>query len=64
MKKQLPPPAPPCIGRETNAESRFNVSMQHILPLCKGELEGVVKGFALCDWNLKFKISSLYGKRQ
>ena len=26
------------------------------LPLCKGELEGVVKALALCGWNLKSKI--------
>ena len=27
--------------------------MERVLPLCKGELEGVVKALALCGWNLK-----------
>ena len=44
---QLPPPAPPCIGGETNERSRFYVSMSRILPLCKGELEGVVNTFSV-----------------
>ena len=47
--KGLPPPAPPCTGGETDARNRINVSMLRILPLCKGELEGVVG-------NLKSKI--------
>ena len=41
--KELPPLAPPYTGGETDARSRSNVTMQRILPLCKGELEGVVK---------------------
>ena len=36
----LPPPAPPCIGEET--ERCHDVTMQRVLPLWKGELEGVV----------------------
>ena len=51
--KGLPPPAPPCTGGETNARRCHDATMQHILPLCKGELEGVVKASALCGWNLK-----------
>ena len=43
MKKQLPPPTPPCTGGETNARKRHYTTVQRILPLCKGELEGVVK---------------------
>ena len=54
--KGLPPPAPPYTGGETDARKRHNATMQRVLPLCKGELEGVVKASALCDWNLKFKI--------
>ena len=50
---KLPPLAPPYTGGETDARSRSNVTMQRILPLCKGELEGVVKALALCGWNLK-----------
>lgn len=42
MKKQLPPPTPPYTGGEPNARNRFNITMKRILPLCKGELEGVV----------------------
>ena len=41
--EELPPPAPPYTGGETNARRRYDVTMRHILPLCKGELEGVVK---------------------
>ena len=40
--EELPPPAPPYTGGETNARRRYDVTMRHILPLCKGELEGVV----------------------
>ena len=40
--KKLPPLAPPCTGGETNARKYYNVTMKRILPLCKGELEGVV----------------------
>ena len=62
--KGLPPPAPPCTGGETNARRCYNVTMERVLPLCKGELEGVVekikienqKALASCDWNLKSKI--------
>ncbi len=44
MKKQLPPPTPPYTGGEPNARRRFNATVQRsILPLCKGELEGVVE---------------------
>ena len=32
----------PYTGGETDAREPCNVSMQRILPLCKGELEGVV----------------------
>ena len=52
----LPPPALPCTGGEPNARNCFNVTMKRVLPLCKGELEGVVKALALCGWNLKSKI--------
>ena len=44
MKKQLPPPTPPYTGGEPNARNRFNITMKPILPLCKGELEGGVRG--------------------
>lgn len=40
MKKQLPLLTPPCTGGETDARRRFNVTIQHVLPLWKGELEG------------------------
>ena len=42
MKKQLPPPTPPYTGGETNARNCFNATMKRVLPLCKGELVGVV----------------------
>ena len=42
MKKQLPPPTPPYTGGETNARNRHDVTPPRVLPLCKGELEGVV----------------------
>ena len=45
MKKQLPPPTPPYTGGEPNARNRFNITMKPILPLCKGELEGVAKPY-------------------
>ena len=54
--KGLPPPAPPYTGGETDARRCFNVAMQRVLPLCKGELEGVVKTLVLCGLNLKSKI--------
>ena len=41
--KGLPPPPPPYTGGETNARKRYNVTMERVLPLCKGELEGVVE---------------------
>ena len=56
MKKQLPPPTPPDTGGEPNARNRFNLTMQHILPLCKGELEWVVAAPAPCGRNHKSKI--------
>ena len=56
MKKQLPPPTPPYTGGEPNARNRFNITMKHILPLCKGELEGVVAAPAPCGRNHKSKI--------
>ena len=58
MKKQLPPPTPPYTGGETNARRRYDVTMRHILPLCKGELEGVVKALTCAAGiiNLKSKI--------
>ena len=56
MKKQLPPPTPPYTGGEPNARNCFNVTMKRLLPLCKGEPEGVVKASAPCGRNLKFKI--------
>ena len=40
--KGLPPPAPPYTGGVTDARMCFNVPVYRILPLCKGELEGVV----------------------
>ena len=59
--EELPPPAPPYTGGETNARRRYDVTMRHILPLCKGELEGVVKALALCNWNLKSKMNCREG---
>ena len=56
MKKQLPPPTPPYTGGEPNARNRFNITMKHILPLCTGELEGVVAAPAPCGRNHKSKI--------
>ena len=47
--KGLPPPAPPCTGGETNARRCYNVTMERVLPLCKGELEGVVLMSARAD---------------
>ena len=37
--KQLPPPAPPYTGGELITKYH-DTSMQLVLPLCKGELEG------------------------
>ena len=58
MKKQLPPPTPPCTGGETNARKRHYTTVQRILPLGKGELEGVVKALTCAAGiiNLKSKI--------
>ena len=58
MKKQLPPPTPPYTGGETNARNCFNATMKRVLPLCKGELEGVVKALTCAAGiiNLKSKI--------
>ena len=39
--KQLPPPAPPYTGGELITK-HHDISMRRVLPLCKGELEGVV----------------------
>ena len=39
--KKLPPPTPPYTGGETNARKRYNITMERVLPLSKGELEGV-----------------------
>ena len=49
----LPPPAPPCIGEET--ERCHDVTMQRVLPLCKGELEGVVGKLKAKNKKLKIK---------
>ena len=43
-------------GERRTQERRYNVTLWCVLPLCKGELEGVVKALALCGWNLKSKI--------
>ena len=40
--EELPPPAPPYTGGETDARRRYDVIMRHILSLTQGELEGVV----------------------
>ena len=32
---------PPYTGGETNARKRYNITMERVLPLSKGELEGV-----------------------
>ena len=56
--EKLPPLAPPCTGGETNARKRHYTTVQRILPLCKGELEGVVKALTCAAGiiNLKSKI--------
>ena len=41
--EELPPPAPPYTGGETNARRRYDVTKRHNHPQCKGELEGVVE---------------------
>ena len=58
MKKQLPPPTPPCTGGETNARKRHYTTVQRNLPLCKGEVEGVVNALTWAAGliNLKSKI--------
>ena len=58
MKKQLPPPTPPCTGGETNARKRPYTTVQRILPLWKGEVEGVVNAVTCAAGiiNLKSKI--------
>ena len=61
--KGLPPPPPPYTGGETNARNHYNVTMERVLPLSKGELEGVVKASALCGWNLKLKIRTWVVKK-
>ena len=50
MKRLLPLPK----GRATNAQNHRDA----ILPLGKGELEGVVAASAPCGWNLKSKIQN------
>ena len=42
MKNQLPPQTPPYTGGETDARRRHDITVPHVLPLCKGELERVV----------------------
>ena len=56
--EKLPPLAPPCTRGETNARKRHYTTVQRILPLCKGELEGVVKALTCAAGiiNLKSKI--------
>ncbi len=56
MKKQLPPPAPPCTGGETNARKRHDTTVQRILPLCKGGARGGSQSVDLCGRNHKSKI--------
>ena len=41
MKNQLLPLTPPYTGEETDARNRLNVTVPRVLPLTKGELEGV-----------------------
>ena len=41
MKKQPPAPTPPYTAGDPTARTRRNASMQRVLPLSKGELEGV-----------------------
>ncbi len=43
MKNQLPPPTPPYTGGETNARRCHAITVQRVLPPCKGELERVVE---------------------
>ena len=59
MKKQLPLLTPPCTVGETDARRRFNVTIQHVLPLWKGELEEGEPSVVLCGWNSKSKIINL-----
>ena len=40
--EKLPPSIPFYTGGETNVRGHYDVAMQRVLPLCKGELEGVV----------------------
>ena len=54
--KRLPPPTPPYTRGEPNARNCRNATMQRLLPLCKGEPEGVVAAPASCGRNLKSKI--------
>ena len=50
MQRLLPLPK----GRAMDAPKHRDA----ILPLCKGELEGVVAASAPCGWNLKSKIQN------
>ncbi len=59
MKKQLPPPAPPCTGGETNARKRHDTTVQRILPLCKGEPVGVVKALTCAAGIINLKSLNL-----
>ena len=44
---------PPFQEEETNARKLHNATMQRVLPLCKGELEGVVENHKSKIINLK-----------
>ena len=55
MEKTTPSGSPLHRGRN-GRKNRHDATMQRILPLCKGELEGVAKALTLGGWNLKSKI--------
>ena len=59
--EKLPPLAPPCTGGGCATLLYCNAFSRLFLPLCKGELEGVVKALALCNWNLKSKMNCREG---
>ena len=48
-------PNPSLHRRGNGLENNHDIAVQRILPLCKGEPEGVVS-VSLYGWNLKFKI--------
>ena len=54
MEKTTPSNSPLHRGRNGRKET-LQCNTQHILPLCKGELEGVVKPPAFNNQNLKSK---------